>query len=160
MSEIVQDPGVGEPAGIRALARERSAKAVELRGVHADVLAAERTVSGSAWTGKAQVAFSTTLDAVAPDLLLLATGLEAQATALHAYAGQVQQIKDQQRVLEAQRRSAREALTAAQAQLAASHRADDRVLAQEQALDRDVRSSSILASRARHTERILSLIHI
>ena len=154
MDEIVQDPGVGEPAGIGALARERSVKAVELRGVHAEVVAAGRTVSGSAWTGKAQVAFTTTLNTVAPDLLLLAAGLEAQATALHAYAGQVQQIKDQQRALEAQRRSATDALSTARALLAASHHADDRVLAQERALGRDVRSSPILASRARYTESI------
>jgi hypothetical protein len=154
MDEIVQDPGVGEPAGILALARERAAKAVELRGVHAEVVAAGRTVSGSALTGRAQVAFTTTLDTVAPDLLLLATGLDAQATALHDYAGQVQQIKDQQVALEAQRRSATDGLSSARALLAASHRSDDRVLAQERALDRDVRSSSILASRARHTETI------
>ncbi|MFF1633362.1 WXG100 family type VII secretion target [Leifsonia sp. NPDC058248] len=154
MGEIVADPGVGEPAGIRALARERSAKAVELRAVHADVVAAEKTVTGSAWTGKAQAAFTTAMDAVAPDLLLLSRGLEAQASALHDYAGQVQQIKDQQKALEARRRSATDALTSARALLAASHRADDRVLAQERALDRDVRTSSILASRAGYTETI------
>ncbi|MFF1634265.1 alpha/beta hydrolase [Leifsonia sp. NPDC058248] len=154
MGEIVADPGVGEPAGIRALARERSAKAVELRAVHAEVVAAEKTVTGSAWTGKAQAAFTTAMDAVAPDLLLLSRGLEAQASALHDYAGQVQQIKDQQKALEARRRSATDALTSARALLAASHRADDRVLAQERALDRDMRTSSILASRAGYTETI------
>jgi hypothetical protein len=44
------------------MAMQRTAKATELRAVHATVTAAQSSVTGSVWSGKAQVAFLTALD--------------------------------------------------------------------------------------------------
>jgi uncharacterized protein YukE len=110
------DPGVGEPAGIRSLAKERSAKAAELQKVHIEVKSAPETISASSWTGKSRAAFGSAVDSVLPDLALLAAGLAAQAATLHTYAGQVQQIKDEQAALEQQRRTALAALSRLQTQ--------------------------------------------
>ncbi len=96
------------------------------------------------------------MGSVTPDLLLLAEGLETQATALLVYAGQVQQIKDQQAALALQRGNALSALDAAQSTLNASHLLDDRVLAQEKATGQEVHSYDILRKRARLVERIES----
>ncbi len=148
------DPGAGEPAGIRSLAAARVSKAAELRAAHAEVTAAADTVAGTAWQGKAQVAFQSAMGSVTPDLLLLAEGLEAQATALHAYAGQVQQIKDQQAALAMQRSRAVSALDAAQSTLNASHLLDDRVLAQEKATGQQVHTPDIRRKRARLVDQI------
>jgi uncharacterized protein YukE len=104
------DPGVGEPAGIRSLANERSTKAAELQKVHTTVKSAEETISASSWTGKSRAAFGSAVDSVLPDLTLLAAGLAAQAAILHTYGGQVQQIKEEQAALEHQRRTALAAL--------------------------------------------------
>jgi uncharacterized protein YukE len=110
------DPGVGEPAGIRSLAKERSAKAAELQEVHIEVKSAAETISASSWTGKSRAAFGSAVDSVLPDLALLAAGLAAQAATLDTYAGQVQQIKDEQAALEQQRRNALAALSRLQTQ--------------------------------------------
>jgi hypothetical protein len=107
------DPGAGEPAAIRGMGLLRRAKAVELRGVCATVTAAQSTVTGSVWSGKARGAFMATLDQVTPDLVLLADGLEAQAAALLVYAGEVAQIKDAQLRLQARRETAQDALVVA-----------------------------------------------
>ncbi len=156
MSVNTADPGAGEPAGIRSLAAARVSKAAELRSVHAEVTAAADTVAGYAWQGKAQVAFMSAMGSVTPDLLLLAEGLETQGAALQVYAGQVQQIKDQQAALALQRSNALSALDAAQSTLNASHLLDDRVLAQEKATGQEVHSYDILRKRARLVERIES----
>ncbi len=156
MSVNTADPGAGEPVGIRSLAAARVSKATELRSVHAEVTAAADTVAGTAWQGKAQQAFQSAMGSVTPDLLLLAEGLEAQAAALHQYAGQVQQIKDQQAVLALQRSNALTAVDAAQSTLDASHLLDDRVLAQERATGQEVHTYDILRKRARLVERIES----
>lgn len=154
MSVNTADPGAGEPAGIRSLAAARVLKAAELRAAHAEVAAAADTVAGTAWQGKAQQAFQSAMGSVTPDLLPLAEGLEAQATALQVYAGQVQQIKDQQAALALQRSRALSALDVAQSTLNASHLLDDRVLAQEKATGQEVHRNDILRKRARLVERI------
>ncbi|WP_431277706.1 hypothetical protein [Leifsonia poae] len=104
------NPGAGEPAGIRSLARARSAKAAELQRVRTTVKSSAETITASTWTGKSRSAFTSAIDSALPDLALLAGGLEAQAETLHTYAAQVQQIKDEQAVLEAQRQAALESL--------------------------------------------------
>ena len=154
MGGVEADPGVGEPLGIRALAAARSSKASQLRATRVEVTAAVDTVVRSAWRGKAQSAFVSTVGAVTPDLLLLADGLDAQAAALHSYAGQVQQIKDQQAALALQRSHAHTAMDTALSKLHASHNLDDRVLAQERATGQQMRTDDILRLRARLTERI------
>lgn len=148
------DPGAGEPAGIRSVAATRSAKAAELRRVHSVVTSAQDAVSGSLWSGQSQVAFLSAMSSVTPDLLLLADALDAQASALQSYAGQVQQIKDQQAALTFQRAQAQSVLDAAQSKLNASHALDDRVVAQERATGNDVRTDGILRTRAHLSDRI------
>ena len=113
---VETDPGVGEPAGIRSLANERSSKAAELQRVHTAVKSAAETVSATSWTGKSREAFGSAVDSVLPDLALLAGGLAAQAATLHTYAGHVQQIKEEQAALEQQRRTALAALAGLHAQ--------------------------------------------
>ncbi|WP_460532328.1 alpha/beta hydrolase [Humibacter ginsengiterrae] len=49
--------------------------------------------------GKTQVAFTSTVGSVLPQVLSLADGLDAQASALYTYAAQVQHIQDQQQTL-------------------------------------------------------------
>lgn len=117
MGVTVEDPGAGEPAGILALARGRSAKADEIADARSEAIRARNTVCGSTWTGKARDAFVTAIDAVTPELALLERGLRGQSDALRTYAGRLGPLKDDQAALEAQRRSAREALTAAQWQV-------------------------------------------
>ncbi len=114
---ITDDPGAGEPSGIHRIAAARTAKAVELRGAHTEVTAAVAAVSASTWRGASQLAFEAAMHAIVPDLLLLASGLEAQAIALHGYATRVDQIKNRQATLEAQRRTARAALAGLQMML-------------------------------------------
>jgi uncharacterized protein YukE len=110
----MSNPGAGEPAAIRGMALLRTAKATELQGVHATVTAARSTVTESVWSGKAKVAFTTALDEVSPNVMLLADGLDAQAAALMTYAGEVAQIQDEQLRLQARRDHAQDALNAAQ----------------------------------------------
>ncbi|MFF1878598.1 alpha/beta hydrolase [Leifsonia sp. NPDC058230] len=110
------EPGAGEPAGIRSLASMRSAKAAELQRVSIVVTSAAESISASSWTGTSRQAFGSAVEAAMPDLALLAVGLESQAATLHAYAGHVQRIKDEQAALEHQRRSALAALTDLQKQ--------------------------------------------
>ncbi|GAA1445325.1 alpha/beta hydrolase [Leifsonia poae] len=117
MGVTVEDPGAGEPAGILALARGRSAKADEIADARSEAIRARNTVCGSTWTGKARDAFVAAIDAVTPELALLERGLRGQSDALRTYAGRLGPLKDAQAALEAQRRSAREALTAAQWQV-------------------------------------------
>ncbi|MFF1573611.1 alpha/beta hydrolase [Leifsonia sp. NPDC058292] len=111
----VTNPGAGEPAAIRHLAIIRARKATELRDVHATVTAAQATVTDSGWSGKAQVAFLAAMNQTTPDLFLLANGLDAQATALRAYAEALVEIKHEQKRLEARRNTAEQAITDAQA---------------------------------------------
>ncbi|GAB3614276.1 alpha/beta hydrolase [Humibacter ginsengisoli] len=99
MGVNVADPGAGEPWGIRALADARSKKAAELRSAHQSLSGAVSDASSGAWVGKTQVAFTSTVGSVLPQVLSLADGLDAQASALYTYAAQVQHIQDQQRTL-------------------------------------------------------------
>ncbi|WP_431279517.1 alpha/beta hydrolase [Leifsonia poae] len=152
----VHNPGAGEPPGIVALARARSAKAESLRQVYATVNLSAASVAGSAWRGKAQESFTSAIESVTPELLLLANGLDAQANALQAYAGQVQQIKDRQAALESQRSHARADLEADKRRLTVAHGRNDRVLLNEAAASRDERTAEILRQRARIEESISS----
>ncbi len=68
-----------------------------------------------------QTAFATKLSADAADIELLATGLEAQASALQTYAGQLSQLQDRQRVLEQQRSSVQMDLGLAKMKLSTSN---------------------------------------
>lgn len=121
-----EQPGAGEPYGIREIARARRNKADDLRSVHTAVTNAKSTVTGSVWAGQSQVAFVNAMDTVTPDILLLAGGLEAEASALDTYAGQVQMLKDEQKRLEVLRASARQHLRALTAQWNAAFRDTDR----------------------------------
>jgi uncharacterized protein YukE len=150
----VGNPGAGEPAGIRALAAARSAKAESLRAVYSDVNSAAETVTESEWRGRSQAAFMSAVESVTPDLLLLAKGLDAQAQALESYAGQVQQIKDRQAALELQRSHALAALETIQRALDTSHFRDDRVLLDAAVAGTGERTAAILRKRAQLAERI------
>lgn len=156
MGVDTRNPGSGVPEAIRSIAGVRAQKAGVLRTVFRQVEAAAESVSGSNWRGEAQRAFSASMTRVAPDLLLLAGGLDAQAEALRMYAGQVERIKDEQAALASRRSAATEAVERARSLLARSHQVDDRVLAQEAATGFDVRSSEIRASRSRIEDTIAS----
>lgn len=107
------DPAQGSPAEIQGMANLRSARAGKIRDAQRSLHAAA-SGSGAEWKAMSQTAFASKLSEDAADIELLATGLEAQAAALQAYAGQLSQLKDRQRVLEQQRRSAHDRLGAAQ----------------------------------------------
>lgn len=102
-----QNPGAGEPDGIRYQARLRSDKVNELRDARARLQSARQEACSAQWTGRSRNAFVSTLESAAPDLDVLITGLDATAAALNRYAAQVEQIQDAQRALEHQRDQAR-----------------------------------------------------
>ena len=104
------DPGAGEPTAIQSLASARDTAAERLQRIHSEVVAAESAVATAEWTGRARQSFTAAVGEALPDLALLVTGLRAQASALRAYAGQVQRIKDEQAQLEARRSVSRSAL--------------------------------------------------
>lgn len=123
MGVNVADPGAGEPWGIRALADARSKKAAELRSAHQSLSGAVSDVSGGAWVGKTEVAFTSTVGSVLPQVLSLADGLDAQASALYTYAAQVQHIQDQQQTLTRLRSTEQEHLASLTKQQSALARA-------------------------------------
>jgi len=107
------DPAQGSPAAIQGMAKLRSSRATKIRDAQ-QALQSVASGSGAEWKAMSQTAFAAKLSRDAVDIELLAAGLEAQAAALQTYAGQLSQLKDRQRVLERQRRSAQDALAAAQ----------------------------------------------
>lgn len=104
MSWTHDDPSQGSPATIQGLAQLRSARAGKIRDAQQSLQGAGSS-SGAEWKAMSQTAFASKLSADAADIELLATGLEAQASALQTYAGQLSQLQDRQRVLEQQRSS-------------------------------------------------------
>lgn len=98
-----ENPGAGEPWGIRDQANRRTSRSDDLRAVQG-TLASARIDAGSAdWTAKSRDAFVAHLDALGPSLDLLIQGLDTHAAALQRYAGEIEQIQDQQSVLAHQR---------------------------------------------------------
>jgi hypothetical protein len=108
-----EDPAQGSPAAIQGLATLRRARAGKIRDAQRSISAAA-TGSGAEWKAMSQTAFASKLSEDAADIELIAIGLETQAAALQNYAGQLSQLQDRQRILERQRRSAQDALAAAQ----------------------------------------------
>lgn len=105
-----ENPGAGEPWGIRNQATLRTNRADDLRVVQG-TLGAVRNDAGSAdWTAKSRDAFVANLDALGPSLVLLIQGLDAHAAALQRYATEIEQIQDQQSVLGHQRSDAQDQL--------------------------------------------------
>jgi len=90
-----------------------------------------------------QTAFASKLSKDAADIELLAAGLEAQATALQTYAGELSQLKDRQRVLEQQRRSAQDDLGAAQQKFLFGGFGDDTQMKLAQAGGDDARAADL-----------------
>ncbi|WP_144764009.1 hypothetical protein [Curtobacterium sp. 9128] len=119
MTWTKDDPAQGSPAAIQGLAQLRSARAAKIRDAQQSLHAAA-TSSGEEWKAMSQPAFAAKLSADAADVELLATGLEAQASALQTYAGQLSELKDRQRVLEQQRSSAQMDFGLTRLQVAAS----------------------------------------
>lgn len=97
------DPGAGDPWTLRAAGWERQFKAASISALSTSVVAAASAASGASWTGQAQVAFQTSVDAIAPDLTSLAESLAATGAALVVYADGVARIKDEQEALERRR---------------------------------------------------------
>jgi hypothetical protein len=100
----------------------RRTKATSLRTVITTLQSAQQSAQSADWAGKSPAAFVTALHPIFADVQLLATGLDAQADALTAYAGQVQQIKDAQAALQAQRTTAHERLSGLNRQFDAAYR--------------------------------------
>ena len=96
------DPGAGDPDGIRHLARIRVEKATALRGVITTLQGAQHQASSADWKAKSRDAFVGEVTTIFPDLSLLADGLDAQAQALKRYAAAVEHIRSQHRALQAQ----------------------------------------------------------
>ncbi|MFJ3381520.1 WXG100 family type VII secretion target [Curtobacterium sp. NPDC090217] len=114
------DPSQGSPAAIQGLAQLRSARAGKIRDAQQS-LQGVGSGSGAEWKAMSQTAFASKLSADAADIELLATGLEAQASALKTYAGQLSQLQDRQRVLEQQRSSVQMDLGLAKMKLSMSN---------------------------------------
>ncbi|SBN62910.1 hypothetical protein GA0004736_1822 [Curtobacterium sp. 9128] len=119
MSWTHDDPSQGSPAAIQGLAQLRSARAGKIRDAQQSLQGAG-SGSGAEWKAMSQTAFASKLSADAADIELLATGLEAQASALKTYAGQLSQLQDRQRVLEQQRSSVQMDLGLAKLKLSTS----------------------------------------
>lgn len=112
---MTADPTAGDPDGIRQLARlhEQHADAVR-SGARYVVHAAEAAQSG--WAGKAQRRFVTLAATVPASAQRVAARLDEAASALRAYAREVQQIQDEaQRVQTAQQNAADDVAANAQA---------------------------------------------
>ncbi len=96
------EPGAGDPWRIRALADARSTASATLRRTQL-TLTEIADAPDTGWRGEAQRAFSSTIATLAPDLTLLAQGLDTQSAALYVYAEQVARLGDEQRTLVASR---------------------------------------------------------
>lgn len=106
MTVAVADPGRGDPWGITAASRERTAKAAAARAAEASVRGAIGDASPAVWSGKARDAFVQTAGILADDLNRLAGRWDSEASALASYAAGVQEVKDQQAALTLRRESA------------------------------------------------------
>jgi hypothetical protein len=95
------DPGAGDPDGIRHIARIRNEKATEIRGVVSTMQGAQQQASSADWKAKSRETFVAKINTIFPDLHLLADGLDAQALALNRYAAAVEQIRSQLKALQA-----------------------------------------------------------
>ena len=94
MTTHPEDPGAGEPYGIRHLASVRRAKAEELRTVTAAGLQRAIGVAGSGeWSARSATAFVTSAQAVLPEVTVLVGQLDSDAAALDRYAAAVEQLK-------------------------------------------------------------------
>lgn len=98
-----ENPGAGEPWGIRNEASVRTSRADDLRAVQGTLAIAKSDAGSADWTAKSRDAFVAKLDTLSPGLALLIQGLDAQAAGLARYAAEVEQIQDAQRALEGQR---------------------------------------------------------
>lgn len=103
MSRIRLDPGAGDPAGLRELARDRRHRAMRIEWLSTTATAAAAHASGAAWTGEAREAFAEAVDASTPELTILSDSLHATADVLSVYADTVARIKDEQHDLERRR---------------------------------------------------------
>ncbi len=90
-----EDPGAGEPGGIRAQARLRTDAAQQLRATTLPGLNQALTAAGSPdWQSKAATAVAAVADTIVPEVTALITAFDNDAAALTAYASEVEQIKD------------------------------------------------------------------
>lgn len=146
MSVDATDPGRGDVAGMLRAATERSRKATAMRDAEREVVTAIATATPDVWAGQTRASFGTAADRVAVELCGLADRWDAEAAALNTYARGVQEIKDEQRVLEARREAAHDDLMSLQRRRAAvepdllaavSGEIDD-PLARARALDGDI----------------------
>lgn len=112
MTWTEDDPSHGDTATVQGLATLRAMRAGRIRGAQ-DVLRTTSTQSGVDWEAETQRSFAATLAEHSADIELLATGLEAQQTALTTYAGALAQLQDRQLVLQARRDAAEQALAVA-----------------------------------------------
>jgi hypothetical protein len=94
MNWTEEEPGLGEPSGIRHLAAIRRTKADSIRSAITSIVGAQTQAESPDWVSESRDSFVTALDASLVDLKLLVTGLDAQADALTAYATAVQSIHD------------------------------------------------------------------
>jgi pimeloyl-ACP methyl ester carboxylesterase len=95
------DPGAGDPDGIRHIARIRNEKATDIRGVVTTMQSAQQQASTADWKAKSRETFVSKINTIFPDLHVLADGLDAQALALNRYAAAVERIRSQLKALQA-----------------------------------------------------------
>lgn len=104
MVDLLTNPGVGDPAGIRRLAAARDDEVDDLDLVVQRGSSALAETAPPVWEGAAHDAFAAALEQVLRDARTLRTGLDEHAEALRAYARAVEGIQERQRVLERRRR--------------------------------------------------------
>jgi len=105
-----EDPGAGEPSGIRHQATARTMRSASMQTVSSTLVTARSQADAAAWVGKSRDSFVAKLDSLAPELAYLVQSLNAQARSLNRYAAEVEQIQDEQRALERERTDAQATL--------------------------------------------------
>lgn len=113
MVDLLVDPGVGDPAGIRRLAADRDDEVDDLDLVVQRGSAAVAEAAPPVWEGAARDAFVEALERALRDARTLRAGLDEHAEALRAYARAVEEIQERQRVLERRRREVEQERAAA-----------------------------------------------
>jgi len=101
--DLLTNPGVGDPAGIRRLAAARDDEVDDLDLVVQRGSSALAETAPPVWEGAARDAFATGLDQALRDARTLRTGLDEHAEALRVYARAVEGIQERQRELERRR---------------------------------------------------------
>ncbi|MBT2503125.1 alpha/beta hydrolase [Curtobacterium sp. ISL-83] len=112
---MTADPTAGDPSGIRRIARLHTQHSDAVRAGSRHIVSAAEAAS-TGWAGKAQQQFVAKAATVPASAQRIAARLDAAATALDAYAREVEQIQDEaQRLRTAQKNAADDAAENARA---------------------------------------------